>query len=495
MSNIFPFCGGFRCTLATFCLIFSLTACAQSNTEPVSPEIWGDHFAAALLSDSTAEQAALVEKAFSAAALVNPGKDRLVGLVQRLQNEMTPLEYHHAELMTTVFSPDNISRVLHIYVRKKGSPMWRDIQMRLDPEPPHKLLKLAFIAEVAEPVSLPNGDITQKATLDWLDQYIQKLADQNDLYGSALIAQGDNILFERYFGYADSAKTRKIDAGTLFNLGSGNKMFTALAIAALQEQGKLKYTDHLTDWLPDFPNPEMARKVTIHHLLTHTSGIREYWRPEMEADMRRCTTWIQLLDIIYRSGFDFEPGTEAGYSNSNFILLGAIIEKASGRDYFDVIADLIYSRAGMTASGSLVYDLAARPIAMPLARNGEKGWKEARHGKRGSPAGGGYSTARELLLFSKGLKTNAFVKAETLKTLTTHQTVGVKDDFGYGYGFITQMNDGVFSYGHGGITSGVNLEFRYFPGQDITLVVFSNQDNGAFDDLKKNMIRLVTGER
>jgi CubicO group peptidase (beta-lactamase class C family) len=155
----------------------------------------------------------------------------------------------------------------------------------------------------------------------------------------------------------------------------------------------------------------------------------------------------------------------------------------------------MYDKAGMKESGAFVFDRSAKPLAMPLTRDGDKGWKEAEHGKRGSPAGGGYSTVRDMLLYSKGLKTNAFVSAESLKTMATDKTAGLKDAFPYGYGFIPQKNGGEYSYGHGGIASGINLEFRYFPRLDITLVVFSNQDNGAFDDLRKNMVKLISGER
>lgn len=485
----------FATYLAILGILLSSIAFAQESPETIFPEYWGDQFVAALQSSSEPEQEAIIEAVFSPAALANPGKERLLGLIHRMQESFSPLEYHHSEMVATELSPGNISRILHIYLRKEDERMWSDIQIRLDPEPPHQLLSLAFIAEVAEPVSLPNGDISQPMTLDWLDKYLQKLVSENGLSGSALIAKGDKVLFERYFGFADSAQTRPIDEQTLFNLGSGNKMFTALAIVKLQEEGKLQFTDKLTDYFPDFPMPDWAEKVSIHHLLTHSSGIGEFWRKETEAEMRRDTSWRQFLSLVYRSGFQFEPGTEAGYSNSNFILLGAIIEKVSGRDYFEVIQDLIYDKAGMKQSGPLTFNLSSSRMAIPLSRNGDKGWKVAPHSKRGSPAGGGYSNVRDMLLFSQGLKTNAFVSPESLRNMVSNKTAGLKDPFPYGYGFIPQKNGNEISYGHGGIARGINLEFRYFPGPDITLVVFSNQDNGAFDDLKKNMIKLITGER
>lgn len=481
--------------LPLFFLAFAPKACAQTPDTP-SPEQWGDRYVAALQSGDRKAQEDIITQIFTPEALANPGADRLIVQLQRLQQMLLPLEYHHSEVIKSESASGSARRALHIYLRKKDAVMWQDIQMFLDPAPPHKIQQIIFIAEVAEPVSLPNGDITQKNTLDWLDAYLTKLVAENDLYGSALIARGDQILFERYFGYADAAKTRPIDAQTLFNLGSGNKMFTALAIARLQEQGKLTYEDRLTHWLPDFPDPERASKVTIRQLLSHTSGIAEFWRPDTEAEMRQCSSWRQMLGIVYRVGFAAEPGTEAGYSNSNFLVLGAIVEKAGGRDYFDFIADLIYTPAGMAQSGTYYYDeRSARPLAMPLARDEQGGWREAPHGKRGSPAGGGYSNGRDMLRFAAALKQNRFVTAATLREMVSDQIGGLKDAFPYGLGFIPQKNSGMVSYGHGGIAPGVNFEFRYFPSEDVTLVVFCNQNNGAYDDLKKNMIKLITGDR
>ncbi len=105
--------------------------------------------------------------------------------------------------------------------------------MRLDPEPPHKLNKIGFIAEVSEPVTLPNGSIEQKYTLDWLSTYLENLKSKYDLYGSILIAKGDKIIFEKYYGYEDLNKKIPITDKTLFNMASGGKMFTALCIAKL----------------------------------------------------------------------------------------------------------------------------------------------------------------------------------------------------------------------------------------------------------------------
>lgn len=461
-----------------------------------APVQFGDRFAEALASDSLAVQQKIAAEIFDDETLQQIGVERLVGMIQRLKGTLDPVEYHHSEVTKFELAPGRIERVLHIYARTKGAQNWKDIQIRLNAAAPYKLKTVSFVAEVAEPVALPNGDITDANTLSWLKEYVAKLARDNDLSGAALVAVDGQIIFEEYFGHADVERSQPVTADTLFNLGSGNKMFTALAIAQLVEQGKLDYSDKLTRWFPDFPHPEWAKSVTVGQLLSHTSGIAEYWTPNNLVVMRRAEHWHELLKLVQQGGFAFEPGTQASYSNSNFILLGAIIEQVAGRDYFDVIDEMIYVPAGMTHSGSFAHADVERPLATPLARDSEsKGWKRAAELKRGSPAGGGFSTPREILKYSRALQANKLVSAATLNKITANHTEDLEETFPYGYGFEPQVQGGVASYGHGGITSGVNFEFRYYPGPRVTLVVFSNQDNGAYDDLRRNIQKLITGAR
>jgi CubicO group peptidase (beta-lactamase class C family) len=134
--------------------------------------------------------------------------------------------------------------------------------------------------------------------------------------------------------------------------------------------------------------------------------------------------------------------------------------------------------------------------AQALVRSGE-GWAVATgsEGGRGTAAGGAYTTAAEMLKFSRALVQSRIVLAETLKRITSHQPGREASALQYGYGFELHTQGGVRSFGHGGQATGANFEFRYFPDQDLTLVILSNQDNGAFDDLRKNTIKLVTGVR
>ena len=356
------------------------------------------------------------------------------------------------------------------------------------------MLQLAFVAEVAEPMKLPNGSIEQKETLDWLDKYIEKLKSENSLYGSILIAKGNQILFEKNVGYADLAKKTPITNQSLFNIASGGKMFTALAIAQLVEKGKLKYENTITKYLDGFSDKTNADKVTISELLSHTSGLKEYWMGQTDSAVYHATSINDHLKIVYQAGFEFEPGSDYAYCNSNFILLGAIIEKVTGKSYYDYIKENIFTPAGMNVSG--YFNHGSTGTSTPFARGKkESDWIEAPHGIKGSSAGGAYSNSTDILKFSQALRNNLIISQESFSNMIAVKNKQFRASEDYGYGFIIQKWAQEITYGHGGTAGGVNFEFRYFPQQDITLIVFSNQNNGAYDDLKKNAIRLISGVR
>ncbi|HMQ47662.1 MAG TPA: serine hydrolase domain-containing protein [Saprospiraceae bacterium] len=482
--------------LILIALLLAQTAACQNATPLLTPDQLGSRFVEAINAEDAALQEAIATEVYSEATIQSIGIQRITAHFQELHRRYAPLDYHHSDRLEYK-KPTGTSYVLHIYARKKGEVMYSDFQFYLESTPPHRIDKLVFVAEVAEPISLPNGSIEQQQTLDWLDGYIQKLELENDLSGSILIAKGDQVLFEKYWGFADIENTQKINAESLFGLASGSKMFTAVAIVQLMEQGKLKLTDKLTDYFPDFPNHAWADRVTLKHLLSHTSGIAEYWTSENQPAMLRFEHWHEYLPLIYKEGFQFEPGTESGYSNSNFMLLGFIVERASGQDYFQYIEDNILKKAGMVRSGYFDHNDKNLPLVVPYARQEGGGWvnNRSKQFRKGSPAGGCYSNATDMLLFCKALKNNQLVSSESLMLMTTDWTVGTKDAQPYGLGLILEQYAMEPTYGHGGTAGGVNFEFRYFPRMDIALLVFNNQNNGAYDDLKRNTLKLISGAR
>ncbi len=456
---------------------------------------YGDQFVEAIQSNDKEETEKIINEIFSKATINSKGVERISGLLSSLKKELLPIEYHHSEVTEFEMSDGSISRILHIYVRKEGSKFWKDIQIRLDAKPPHKLAQLGFIAEVAEPVNLPNGSITQEFTLNWLNNYIDKLNEENDLCGSILVSKGSEVLLERYYGYEDIGKSRKIMKETSFNLGSGNKMFTSVLIADLVYHNKLNYEDKVSKYIPQLSKLEFGNKITIHHLLSHTSGIGEYWTKRFEKEDPALNSLSDYLPFILREDSVFEPGADFGYCNSNFILAGLIIENVTGQSYYDYVAKKIFFPLKMSSSFHYSESQYKQSIAQPHSRDQKGNWKLADEPFAGSSAGGGYSSVRDVWKFSQALVAGSIIPKKYVNEITSIKTENIPGALGYGYGMIIEKHQDVISFGHGGITYGVNFEYRYFPNLDITLVMFCNQDNGAYDDLKKNVIKLINGER
>jgi CubicO group peptidase (beta-lactamase class C family) len=247
-------------------------------------------------------------------------------------------------------------------------------------------------------------------------------------------------------------------------------------------------------FFPELADSAFGSQVTVHHLLSHTSGIGEYWTDEYEKHWKEITTLDQMLPWVLKAGVKFTAGSQCAYSNSNFVLAGIIVGRVSGMDYYDYVRTNLYRPLGMTMTDSYSHKSTEVPLAVPLVK-GPEGWRVAAQGFRGTSAGGGYSTARDVLKYIRGLLGGKVVQPQTLSLLTTSKTAGLEGGLDYGYGFILSGKGNARSWGHGGIAPGVNFELRYFPEGDFTVVLFCNQDNGAFDDLRKNTIRLITGER
>ena len=420
----------------------------------------------------------------------------MLRLFARLRASMGALEFHHAEAMSSGSGADARAS-LHVYARAATDGKWRDFQFQLEPVAPHRIETLIFIADVTEPVYLPNDDITSAHTLEWLNGYIDKLAREDDLYGGLMVARGGTVILERTFGFADEAGRWPIGPDTRFNMASGGKMFTALAIAQLVVAGQLKLSDPVVRFVPELQPRGLGSGVTIGQLLSHTSGLGEYWDDAYERDRRAIRTLRDFLPHVLRAGSRFPPGEQFEYSNSNYILAGLVLESVTGQSYDRVLRERLFDPLGMDRTSLDPFDPTDSLQAAPLARH-DGAWRLADQGYRGSSAGGALTTLRDMLRFGRALVGGRVVPDSMLAAMVQSRTDGLpgRMPMPYGYGFEPQVSaDGVRSFGHGGITRGVNFEFRYFPQADITLIAFSNQDNGAYDDLRRTVTRLVTGER
>ena len=240
---------------------------------------------------------------------------------------------------------------------------------------------------------------------------LDSLANQQQFSGVVLIAKNGMPVLERAYGMADREAGRPNDVETGFNLGSINKFFTGIAIRQLAAAGKLDIDSTLARAWPDYPNHDAAR-VTIRQLLQHRSGIggNIFAAPagKRRSDVRRLADYFPLF---VNEPLQFEPGTRQQYSNAGYIVLGMLVERLSGEDYYDYVRRHIYEPAGMTRTGhwavdslppntAIGYTRGAQdaPASAPLSRNAEL------LPGRGSSAGGGYSTAHDLLRLLNALR-------------------------------------------------------------------------------------------
>src|SRR5687768_4718337 len=170
--------------------------------------------------------------------------------------------------------------------------------------------------------------------------------------GAVLVTRDGQTLFEGAYGFADRERNVPNTLNTQFRVGSMNKMLTAVAAMQLVQAGTLRLEGALGTYIPDYPNADMASKVTIHHLLTHTGGTGDIFGPAFNANRLELRDPEDYLQLYGTRGLQFTPGTQWVYSNYGFVLLGAIIERVTGTSYDDYVAANVLTPAGMTATGA-----------------------------------------------------------------------------------------------------------------------------------------------
>lgn len=293
--------------------------------------------------------------------------------------------------------------------------------------------------------------------------------------GAVLVARGDELIHAQAVGMADRDAARALTLDTPINLGSMNKMFTAIAIAQLQAAGKLDWQDTVGKHLPDFPNATIRDQVTIHQLLTHTSGVGSYWNDAYAARKGEIESQQDFLSTFVDQPLLFAPGTGMEYSNGGPVILGLIIEKLSGLDYYEYIRQNIYRPAGMAHSDHFRRDDERTGFAVGYLPDGKDNFQDL--GLRGSAAGGGYASARDLRAFSRALSEGRLLAPDQLETLWTPRTEA--GPVGYGYLFGVGDSAGHRWIGHNGGAPGISAEFLHYPEDGLVVVVLANQDNAA----------------
>jgi D-alanyl-D-alanine carboxypeptidase len=311
--------------------------------------------------------------------------------------------------------------------------------------------------------------------------HAERRAAAGEFAGAVLVARHGKVLLQDAWGRVDRKAGTANTPATRFRIGSMNKMFTAVATLQLVEAHKLALDDPIGKHLPNYPNREVATKVTVRHLLSHTGGTGDIFGPQFEEHRLQLREHRDYLKLYGSRGLTHEPGARFEYSNYGFILLGALIERVSRMSYYDYVRDHVFRPAGMTSTGSLPestdvpnravgYTRASPPGGPWVPNTGTLPW-------RGTAAGGGYSTVGDLLYFAQALGSGRLISKATLAEATRPHRQQ------YGHGFGVQGEGRLRSYGHGGGAQGMNGELRVFPQLGYVVVGLSNLDPPAASEL------------
>jgi D-alanyl-D-alanine carboxypeptidase len=371
-------------------------------------------------------------------------------------------------------TPTRIAAWLH----SRGGEQIGEVRMELDAQAPHRVQRFEVRA-ISTPPELAPPRLPMGEALRAIKERIDQLAAKAQFSGSVLIVRQGRVLLKEVRGLQDREKKLPNRLDTKFNLGSMNKMFTAVAALQLVQQGKLKLDEPIGKYLPDYPNAEVAKKVTVHHLLSHTGGMGNIFGPEYDANLDKLKEPRDYVALYGKRPPEFEPGSRSAYSNYGMVVAGAIVEKVSGMSYFDYVRQNVYERAGMTASDSYWKTAATPNLAKGYTKEMGRPTEEnyARLPPRGEPAGGGYSTVEDLFRFATALTGHRLLDEKHTALLTTPKP-GVPDQ-GYGYGFQLGQEGGMRSFGHQGGGPGISSNLKIIPDAGYVIAVMSNLDPPA----------------
>ncbi len=329
-----------------------------------------------------------------------------------------------------------------------------------------------------------------------LSHHIQNICKEVNFSGSVLIKKGSETLTERSWGYSNRSEEIENSHYTRFGIASGCKLFTSIAICQLVQGGKLSFDSKLEECLEThFPN--FDKDVTVHHLLTHTSGIPDYFDEAVMDDFEEL--WIENPMYHIRNLTDFLPlfqnqsmkskaGEKFQYNNAGYILLGLIVEQVSGIPFSEYVEENIFKRANMNSSGYFEFDRLPKHTALGYIDLPDGKWKTNIYSLpvKGGSDGGAFVSAKDMASLWDSLLNNRLLTEEFTTKLLTPYVQAYDPSSYYGYGvWIDKTNDEVFKYHIMGYDPGVSFHSAYYPKASVNAVICSNKSEGAFDVMKE----------
>lgn len=439
-----------------------------------------------------------VRNVFAASTIEKNGVGTLIGLFENIRQNDGNLSLYDVD-RTSTFSYSIIAK------GSKGNE-WLSLPIGLEQEPPHKVNSFAVrivpqAPKNTEPIygseqkKTKNGKQKQKTsgpskdTLEELDSWLQSQVNNTMFSGSVLVAKDFQPVFHKAYGLASKRYGVPNTTSTIFRLASVSKIFTATAILQLSEQGKLSLDDKLGQYIQGFKD-DRAKNITIRQLLNHRSGWSFYWSHEYylenKTKLRSIDDYLAFLKDL---PLEFDPGSKTQYTNVGPIMAGAIIEKVTGKSYYDYVDEHIFRAAGMNNSGFMELDHINENLATGYTNfnfNGElvgEGFPYENvflSSVRGVPAGGGTSTTGDLLKFCEAVATNKLINEASEAFLRSD--LGVKSEPGK---FIFHNGGGV----------GQNTWMQMDVESGYAVIVLSNYDPPAGTEVVKKISELMGIDR
>lgn len=314
---------------------------------------------------------------------------------------------------------------------------------------------------------------------DSIGSYIRPFVESKLFMGSILIAKGDSIIFLDNYGYSNLEHLVPNSSNTVYRIGSMTKQFTATAIMLLIEDNKISAETKLSEFIPDYPN---GNRITIHQLLTHTSGIPNYTKlPENNSTKCLPTTLPELISRIKNLPLEFEPGSKFKYNDSGYMLLTYIIEKASGLSYSEFLYKRIFQPLGMKNTRYDNYKQIVKNRASGYTLDKEsKELVNADYIDMSVPqgAGGLCSTVLDLYIWDRSFYTDSLLSKVSKEKMFTFY----KADYGYGWGREIRK-DGRISIGHNGVINGFSSIIHRFVADNTVIIILANTDSFETNDI------------
>jgi CubicO group peptidase (beta-lactamase class C family) len=371
-----------------------------------------------------------------------------------------------------------------------------EAEVIVEPGEPHRIVSLDIRRRRPPDAPAHGVKLESEQIVEQAGRMMDALDEQGRFSGVVMIAKDGNVIFERATGLASMRFGSANTIETTFNAGALSRMFTGVAVAKLVEEGKLDYADTVGKYLPDYPDDVVTSIVTIEQLLTHTAGLDDLAPGLVEqhaSQLRTIDDWMSLLDGVEVAWY---PGQEFHYTAPPYIILGAIIEKASGESYYEYVQHAVFDPAGMVHTGFFDLDVPIEGVAEGYTR------RHPRHPDRlvsnrslvpvhGGPAGPVFTTARDLLRFAGALQRNELLGQESTRLVLDGKAL-LRGTQYYGYGFF-HSKDAVPVVGHAGTYPGANAQFDMYPTEGYVVVVLANIDPPIAQLVASQINRWIVG--